>query len=630
MRTHRRALASVWVACLIAAVATGCGSVSVRKLRPGPARELARAASPFVALPADGWLARAEAAYDAGRAEEEARSWDRAADLYLDALGDAGRVLDDPTSEGGGTSAGTRAEEAQALSNAATARFLRLTSGRTMRLDESWRAALAARGVRVTIRRDEAVWDPESFDVFRFSADFAVLGLDHQHRVDGLGVPLIAIRRARLRELFRREGPDQFLMPRRVYPVTAVLRVTRPRDARSGLGPEAILELHDPLRYRRASLAAGRTAPLAADLSTPLAYHLARSPLPILEQVGLLQPQWVEMLAGLYMLHPYQPGKIPVVLVHGVWSSPRAWLQALNDLRGDPAIRDRYQFWIFLYPTGNPVTASAATLREALSEVRQTMDPQGADPALDQMVLVGHSMGGLLAKMMLQDSGEALWDLVGTRPFADLRATPEQRDLLQRLYFFKPLPSVRRVIFISTPHRGSELGDLFLGRMVDRLIRLPSSLRATYKAVLKQNSADFFAASLRDGLASSVDNLSRNNPLLMTLQRLPFAAGVPYHSIIGQKEPGPVEDGSDGIVPYLSAHLDGAASELVVPANHSAQDHPAAIREIRRILMIHLDRVDRERAAPIDPEFRRLRERNGDVAECHEDVKLRPTRYANE
>ena len=450
MQTHRRALTTVWVACLIATTAMGCGSVSVRKLRPGPARELARATSSFLGTPADGWLDRAEAAYEAGRAEEDAREWDRAADLYLDAVGDAGRVLEDPNSEQGGMSAGSRAEGAQALSNAAMTRFFRLTSRRTMRLDDSWQAALAARGVRMIIRRDEAVWDPQSFDELKFSADFEVLGLQNQHCFNGLGVPLTAIRRARWKDLFRREGPDKFLMPRQVYPVTAVLRVTRPRDARTGLGPEAILELHDPLRYRRVSLAAGRTAPLAADFSTPLAYHLARSPLPILEQVGLLQPQWLERLAGLYMLEPYRPGKIPVVLIHGVWSSPRAWIQALNELRGDPAIRDRYQFWLFLYPTGNPVTASAATLREALTEVRQTLDPQAADPALDQMVLVGHSMGGLLAKMMLQDSGEALWGLVSTRPFADLRANAIQLSLLSRLYFFKPHPSVRRVVFIST------------------------------------------------------------------------------------------------------------------------------------------------------------------------------------
>ena len=218
------------------------------------------------------------------------------------------------------------------------------------------------------------------------------------------------------------------------------------------------------------------------------------------------------------------------------------------------------------------------------------------------MVLVGHSMGGLLAKMMILDSGEALWDLVSTRPFSELRATPPQRKLLRRLYFFEPQPFVRRVVFISTPHRGSELGDQFLGRLVDRLIRLPSSVRSTYKALLKQNSADFFATSMRDGLPSSVDNLSRNNPLLMTLQRLPFAAGVPYHSIIGQNAPGPVEEGSDGVVPYVSAHLDGAASELVVHADHSAQDTPDAIGEIRRILMVHLAQVDRGSGVPHRPD----------------------------
>jgi hypothetical protein len=209
---------------------------------------------------------------------------------------------------------------------------------------------------------------------------------------------------------------------------------------------------------------------------------------------------------------------------------------------------------------------------------------------------------------MVLDSGEALWDLVSTRPFSELRATPPQRRLFGRLYFFTPQPFVRRVIFISTPHRGSELGDQFLGRLVDRLIRLPSSVRSTYKALLKENGDDFFATSMRDGLPSSVDNLSRNNPLLMALERLPFPAGVPYHSIIGQNAPGPVEEGSDGVVPYVSAHLDGAESELVVHADHSAQDTPDTIGEIRRILMVHLAEVDRNRAYPIDPMYRLLRE----------------------
>ena len=107
---------------------------------------------------------------------------------------------------------------------------------------------------------------------------------------------------------------------------------------------------------------------------------------------------------------------------------------------------------------------------------------------------------------------------------------------------------------------------------------------------------------MRDGLPSSVDNLSRDNPLLMTLQNLPLAAGVPYHSIIGQNAPGPVEEGSDGVVPYVSAHLDGAASELVVHADHSAQDTPDTIGEIRRILMIHLAQVDRGSGVPHRPD----------------------------
>jgi pimeloyl-ACP methyl ester carboxylesterase len=283
-------------------------------------------------------------------------------------------------------------------------------------------------------------------------------------------------------------------------------------------------------------------------------------------------------------------------------------MKVINELRVEPALRDRYQVWLFMYPTGTPFPLSAARLRQALDDLRRAVDPSGADPALDRAVLIGHSMGGLISKMMVQESGDALWKLVAARPFADLRATPENIAMLKRVFFFSPHPSVRRVIFIATPHRGSVLGDQFIGRLTDRLIRLPNPLRATYRALLAQNGPEFFTPAIRAGLPSSIDELRRDSPLLVTLARLPVRPGVPCHSIIGRLEAdGPLEDSSDSVVPSVSAHIDWAASERIVPGDHGCQDDPEAMEEIRRILFVHLDGVDREASAPLDPAARGTR-----------------------
>src|SRR2546430_14931090 len=90
-----------------------------------------------------------------------------------------------------------------------------------------------------------------------------------------------------------------------------------------------------------------------------------------------------------YMYEPYQPGKIPVVMIHGLLSSPLTWAPMFNDLRADPSLPDRFQFWFYFYPTGTPYLATAADLRQELARLRTEPDPPGKDPALDQMWCAG-------------------------------------------------------------------------------------------------------------------------------------------------------------------------------------------------------------------------------------------------
>lgn len=603
---------------------SGCQGVSIRKVGGSPSLSSAgrmerisrwaarrevetdpppplRGAShgPGVAEPSDpGFLlSRAERSYRAGlRARRGSREVD--ARYQVDALQDATSAIQAMLAEAGGGGAAQGLPKARTLHSSVQEEFMRATSGRSVRLDEKWREGLQEKGIRLTIARDSHFLTPESFDRFYFDDDFAVKNLEVEHKTEGIGVPLIALRKFDLKRLERREGEEKFLMPRQVYPMTAVLK---PEPTVSGEPYNLRLELHDPLVERTVDLG-GREEPLAADLTTPLVYHFVQSPLPILQEIGLLDPQWLEKVAGLYMLHPYEPGKIPVVLVHGLRSSPAAWMHVINALRGDPALRERYQIWLFMYPTGTPFPASAAKLRKGLDELREVVDPKHEDAAFDRAVLIGHSMGGLISKMMIEQSGDEIWKLVGRRPFEEIKAEPEQKEMMRRVFFFEPHPSIARVVFIATPHRGSDLGDEFIGRLTDRLIRLPIPMRVLYKRLLAQNGADSFTDEIRqEGLPSSIDVLRTDNPLLQTLATLPHKP-VPVHSIIGHKDPDlPIEHGSDGVVPYSSSHLDWASSELVVDGDHSCQDEVETLRELRRILYLHLGKeppVDDPAGAP--------------------------------
>jgi pimeloyl-ACP methyl ester carboxylesterase len=290
---------------------------------------------------------------------------------------------------------------------------------------------------------------------------------------------------------------------------------------------------------------------------------------------------------GVSLLRPYARGKIPVLFIHGLWSNPLSWSRMIESLEADRALDDRYQFWTFGYSTGDPIPYSASLLRRDLDEVRRKFDPDGSDKAFDKMVVVGHSMGGLLTKMMVLESGTRLWQVICDRPFDELAGDPADREVLRRVVIFKPRPEVRRVVFISTPHRGSRLDRGGLEHLGSRLVRLPDPLRASYGRLMARNGPEFFKPYFRKGLPTSVDELEWQSPFLMGLDAVERAPSIEAHSIIADRRDPPRAGGTDGLVPYESAHLDGTASEFLVSSGHLCQDNPAVIREVRRILVEH-------------------------------------------
>ena len=335
---------------------------------------------------------------------------------------------------------------------------------------------------------------------------------------------------------------------------------------------------------------------LASDRTTPLAMQVARGQLEALEWTGLFDSNFEKpgVEAALYMLRPYEPGKIPVIFVHGLFSSPRAWVQTINELQNTPGIASRYQFWMFIYPTGMPIPGSASRLRQGLAKARDTLDPGHGDPALDRMVVVGHSMGGLLAKMMVQDSRWTLWDATITVPHDQFKATPQMEASLDSVLTYRPLPFVNRVVFIATPHRGSPVADSRFGQFISSMVRRPAELDERIAQIEALNGPDVISPELRGRALNAINNLRTDSAILAALDRIPIQPSVRFHSII------PLIGGTadtDGVVEYRSSHLEGAASERIVAGTHVSQQEPAVTAELDRILREHLAATDSTFAA---------------------------------
>jgi pimeloyl-ACP methyl ester carboxylesterase len=290
---------------------------------------------------------------------------------------------------------------------------------------------------------------------------------------------------------------------------------------------------------------------------------------------------------GLSLLRDHEHGKVPVVFVHGLWATPSSWRRMIEALEADPALAERFQFWTFGYSTGDPIPYSAHLFRRALHEVREKLDPGKADTAFDRMVIIGHSMGGLLSKMIAVESGDRLWKVVSDRRFEEMMGAEDDVRLLHSGFFFAAYPGVRRVVYIATPHRGSRFDQGSIQRIGTRLIRLPDPLRATHNRLVAQNPPDFFHEHFRKGLPSSIDELEWGSPILAGLAELTHSPAQKVHSIIAVRPDAPPDHRTDGLVAYESAHVADVASEKVVSTGHLCQDHRDVIAEVRRILAEH-------------------------------------------
>ena len=425
----------------------------------------------------------------------------------------------------------------------------------------------------VVARAGKDVVDPGQWDSLVPASEVRIKRLDNRSIQPGWGVPYVAYFPKNADFLKEQPGIPKVGM---CLPVTALVKFQ---------GNTATLCFLNTLKTDAVVLSNQRM-PLAADYSAAIAVLLSHTKNRSIDLGALFFTRQRVSEIGLFQLEPYDPNKIPIVFVHGLLSRPQAWTHAVNGLLADSTIRKNYQFWLYLYPTGLPVWRSAAALRDELDRFDTRFSKIKPNSNLNRTILIGHSMGGLICSMMVREGGDKLWSQFSDIPASELRLSPEAKRELLEIVYFSPRTDVSRVIFVSTPHRGSQLALRPLAGFFASLIQLP------FSALLGKKEHSEILRSMRDDVrstfvapANSIRFLRAKSPLLGAILKLPMSKSVPYHSIIGDRGKGNSPNSTDGVVPYWSSHLEGAASEKIVPSGHGANENPEGIAEIRRILL---------------------------------------------
>ncbi|MDE2419817.1 MAG: alpha/beta fold hydrolase [Gammaproteobacteria bacterium] len=357
------------------------------------------------------------------------------------------------------------------------------------------------------------------------------------------------------------------------------------------------LAVYDPYMQSKIDIR-GQQIPLAANFTAGYGLWLARSGFATQSLRTVLGLSEGISAPHVYLMQPYDPQRRIIVMLHGLASSPEAWVNVTNEVLGDAALRQHYQVWQVYYPTNAPLAYNLSTIRDALTQTLKHFDPTGTAPASNHMILIGHSMGGVLSRLLVSTSQDQIWNAL----FANTKLTDDRLDKvrtrLDPILRFNPMPNVSRVIFIAAPHRGTPIANNTIGRWIGNTIKLPISLLTRFEDVTKiLTEGNINLSSGKDRLIpNSIDNLKDTDPFIRVAATLPISPKVTYHSIIAKRKAStPLLDSDDGVVPYRSAHLDGASSEKIIISSHSVQGTPESILEIRRIL--HEDLGDSDSAS---------------------------------
>jgi len=427
----------------------------------------------------------------------------------------------------------------------------------------------------------DSPYGADYFDYFIASRALQKKGIASKTR-EGSGAALVGVREqnpGRAEEL-------RFFPGRGLHvPVTLTIDSVTLADAHGGL-KKVTFSLRNPLLQDRVALGL-RFMPLAADFSAPLAVVLRGGNEVISGVHGFFNAHERLADSGFLLLEPYDPNRIPVILIHGLFSVPMIWRDIVPEMTSDPEISKRYQFILFTYPSSYPVIESSEFLRDQLAALRAVYDPDGNDPLSRNLVVAGHSMGGILTRSLVTEFGDNYWKQYSDLPLDSLKVSAEEKEKMRKLVYFKPDPGVSRAIYFSTPHRGSNLARKGIAGIISRTAKLPGSVVQFSSNFLEPRIESSVGVPTKEKV-TSVQSLKPGSPMLSAMEVSPYKPGVHYHSVIGDRGRGDTPESSDGIVEYWSSRQDDADSELIVPSDHKSYRHPDGIAELRRILREHV------------------------------------------
>ncbi|MEM1084607.1 MAG: alpha/beta hydrolase [Verrucomicrobiota bacterium] len=480
----------------------------------------------------------------------------------------------------------------KALNDYASARITRLLRDQEGTRKTSASIPGSMRTWELSLATGEGMVDPRRFDVVVPSSWTKTDGIKWKSITqDGAGVAMVGFVGFTPE---RKEADPQFPEAGRGYPLNARLEFD---------GNQANLILQDLMDDSDARIG-GRTVPLEANFSSAVSFSYYSKTTQMSRIEALLRPGEFQDQVGLYSFRPHDPERIPLVLVHGLLSSAEAWLPFVNLLLADSVVRERYQLVLFNYPTGVPIARSMTQLREALEDYQKRNDPRRSNPNMRRMVILGHSMGGIISNAQIRKSGDHLYDSAFTKDIAELNLDPNQERILKRMAFFEANPDIDRAILLAAPLRGSAFASNRIGQLGARLIRLPFDfVDSVFGQIESIDALTDIAQQASQRPVNSVTSLRPDSPVLGGLLKCPVRPGVKIHSIMGQRDPSvPIEEGSDGLVPYSSAHLDEAVSEVVVmKADHRGMvEKDETLQEVWRILYEHVGRRRMEGSGSVE------------------------------
>jgi pimeloyl-ACP methyl ester carboxylesterase len=395
-----------------------------------------------------------------------------------------------------------------------------------------------------------------------------------------------------MRERTPERAEELTFFPERGMYVPATLIVESVREVNDADGPRSLvtLNLKNPALHETVTIE-GRELPLAANYSAAIELLLSGRNGTLWGLGGFFQADKRAAKSGIKLLEPYDPERIPLVLTHGLASVPIIWKDLIPAIMSDPEISRHYQVMAFSYPSAYSITESSLLFREQLAALRAKYDPQGRDPLSNNMVAIGHSMGGVLTHVLVKDFGDNLWNQISDTPLDELPLSDENRALARRLVYFDPDPGITRAIYMSSPHGGAAMAEASIAVWISRLASLPKEVISSTGLLVNNLNELHELDNLKVDLSkniTSIQSLDPDSPVVKALAISPYKEGVAYHSIIGDRGKGDTPDSSDGAVEYSSSHQPGADSELIVPTPHASYSHPDTIAEVKRILLLHI------------------------------------------